>query len=173
LEQPSFSISTINPAVAVGPPVILPSSGSKLNETLRPIYTILSGSSETLPPNIGSGSFVDVRDVAFIHLWAFENPSKADGERYIACGGFGPNQAAADILYERYKGTKVGERIIRGTPGEGYVGFDKEGERVEKVRYLPGKVQISGKKAEREIGVQYISFQKSISDTAEALEKLL
>lgn len=102
-----------------------------------------------------------------------ENPSKANGERYIACGGFGPNQAAADVLREKYKDGKIAEKIVVGTPGEGYVGFDKATGRVEKVGYLPGRVQISGKKAEREIGIRYISFQKSISDTAEVLEKLL
>ena len=116
---------------------------------------------------------MDVRDVAFMHLWAFENPSKADGERYIACGGFGPNQAAADILREKYKGTKLGEKITKGTPGEGYVGFDEDRGRVESVAYLPGGVQVSGKKAERVMGIRYIQFQKSISDTAEVLEKLL
>jgi len=106
-----------------------------------------------------------------MHLWAFENATKSDGERYIACAGFGPFQAAADVLWEKYKGTEIGERIISGTPGEGYVGF--ENGRVEKIGYLPGRVQVSGEKAEREMGVRYISFQKSIVDTAEALEGLL
>jgi nucleoside-diphosphate-sugar epimerase len=171
VEKPSFSVSTINPSVVFGPPVILPSSPAKLNETLRPIFSILSsGPSASLPPNIGSGSFVDVRDVAFMHLWAFENAAKADGERYIACAGFGPSQAAADVLRERYKGTRVGEGIVRGTPGEGYSGGIGMGEKVE---YLPGRVQVSGKKAEREMGLKYVSFRKSILDTAEALEKLL
>jgi nucleoside-diphosphate-sugar epimerase len=171
--QPSFAISTINPSIVVGPPVVLPNSGSELNETLRPIYNILSGSASTLPANIGSASFVDVRDVAFIHVWALENPSLADGERYIACAGYGPNQAVADILRGKYKGTNIAEKIIVGTPGEGYEGFDKKSGRVERVGYLPEHVQISGKKAERETGMTYISFQQSISNTAEVLEKLL
>ena len=108
-----------------------------------------------------------------MHLWASENPSKADGERYIACGGYGPSQAAADVLNEKYKGTKIAEKIIVGSPGEGYLGFDKKSGKVEKVDYLPGKIQVSGKKSEREIGIQYISFPKSVADTAEVLEKLL
>lgn len=114
---------------------------------------------------------MDVRDVAFMHVWAFENAAKSDGERYIACAGFGPSQAAADVLSTKYKGTKIGEKIIKGTPGEGYVGFEN-GE-VEKVGYLPDRVQVSGKKAEREMGVQYIPFQKSIVDTAAVLKALL
>ena len=108
-----------------------------------------------------------------MHLWALENASKANGERYIACGGFGPNQAAADVLNEKYKGSKIAEKIVVGMPGEGYVGLNKATGRVEEVGYLPGRVQISGKKAEKEMGIRYISFQKSIIDTAEVLEKLL
>lgn len=108
-----------------------------------------------------------------MHLWAYENSSKADGERYIACGGYGPIQAAADVLHEKYKGTKAAEKIILGKPGEEYLGYDKESGRVQKVGYLPGRVQISGEKAEREMGIRYISFQKSVADTAEELEKLL
>jgi hypothetical protein len=108
-----------------------------------------------------------------MHLWAFENPSKADGERYIACGGFGPNQAAADVLREKYTGTKVGENIIKGTPGEGYSGYDGKNRKVERVVYLPRSAQVSGKKAEKEMGLRYIPFLKSILDTAEVLEKLL
>jgi len=124
-----------------------------------------------MPPSIGSGSFVDVRDVGAMHLWAYENAPKADGERYIACAGFGPTQAAADILSYKYKGTEIGEKVIKGQPGEGYVGF--EGGNVEEVAYLPGKVQVSGKKAVKEMGISYISFKKSVLDTAEVLEKLL
>ena len=132
----------------------------------------MSGNAPTLPPSIGSGSFVDVRDVAFMHLWALEHPSKADGERYIACGGFLPSQAAADILHDKYKGTERAEKTIKGTPGEGYVGYDKGNGVVTKVEYLPGRIQLSGKKAEREMGIKYTSAKKSIYDTAEVLEKL-
>ena len=108
-----------------------------------------------------------------MHIWAYENPSKADGERFIACEGFGPPQAIADILREEYKGTKIGEKIPVGETGVGYVGYNKETGQVDDINYLPGRIQVSGKKAEKVMGLRWISFQKSVIDTAKALEALL
>jgi hypothetical protein len=100
----------------IGPPVYLPSSGNQLNETLKPLFDIFSGATKTIGPPIGSGGFVDVRDVAFLHIWAFEYSDQADGERFCACQGFGPLQAVADILKREYKGTSIGEKIPLGEP---------------------------------------------------------
>lgn len=157
----------------IGPPVVVPSSPEKLNETLRPIFDVLSGRTKTIGPNIGSGSFVDVRDVAFIHVWAYEHPAKANGERYLATEGFGPLQAVADVLRYEYKGTPIGEKIPVGIPGNTYIGYNKETGKVEDVQYGHGLPRVSGKKAEREMGVRYLSFPQSVIETAKALEVLL
>jgi nucleoside-diphosphate-sugar epimerase len=133
----------------------------------------MSGAMKTISPNIGTGSFVDVRDVAYMHVWAYENPSKADGERYISFGGFGPVQATADVLRQKYKGTKIAENIILGNPGEGYVGYDKETGEVKAVEYPPGNIRASGKKAETEMGLKFIPFIQSLGETADVLEALL
>lgn len=148
-------------------------SGSKLNETLTPLWKIFSGEAKTIPPSFGSGTFVDVRDVAFEHVWAFENSSKADGQRYIACQGFGPAQAIADILRETYKGTSIAEKIPVGTPGEGYVGYNKATGVVEDVGYPAGRPRVDGSKASKAMGLNYITFKQSVIDTAKALEPLL
>lgn len=116
---------------------------------------------------------MDVRDVAFIHTWAYENPKKSDGERYIACNGVGPVQAIADILRDDYKGTPIVEKIPVGEPGTGYIGYNQETGQVENLTYLPEKAQVDGSKAKREMGLEYISFQKSVIDTAKAMEPLL
>jgi len=171
--KPSFAVTTVNPTVVIGPPIVLPSSGSKLNETLRPLFEIFSGEARTIGPNIGTGSFVDVRDVAYVHVWAYENADKADGERYIVAQGFGPLQAAADILREAYQGTEIGAKIPLGNPGQGYVGYNKEKGKVGSVNYEPGKFRVSGKKAEKETGVKYIPFKQSVLDTAKVFEALL
>jgi len=170
--KPNFAITAINPSVVIGPPVVLASSPNKLNETLRPIFSIFSGAAKTVPPNI-AGMFIDVRDVAFMHVWAYENSSKADGERYIACQGVESTQAIADILRHEYQGTEIGKKIVVGNPGEGYAGYNKETGNVDSVYYSPGIMQVSGKKAETEMGVKYISFAKSVLETAEVLKALL
>ncbi|CAD6443613.1 48775d96-b4dd-4517-ba77-da740819e717 [Sclerotinia trifoliorum] len=174
--KPAFAISTINPAVVVGPPVYLPKTGDKLNETLRPIWSMLSGNAKTIPDDIGSASWVDVRDVAYMHIWAFEHPEKSNGERYIGCVGIGPWQAHADITRAYFK-EKGEEQIVKniplGNPGEGYVGYNKETGIVERVELAPDAPRVSGEKAPKEMGFTYKSLAESTIATAEAIRPLL
>ncbi|PQE14092.1 hypothetical protein CJF31_00006631 [Rutstroemia sp. NJR-2017a BVV2] len=175
-QRPPFSITTINPTTVIGPPIIVPSSAEKLNETLRPLYALLSGHLTAIPATIGSGSFVDVRDVAYMHAWAYEHAPQADGQRYIACCGFGPPQAQADILrgYFRERKPEMLERIPRGEPGVGYEGWDAEkGGLSGKVEYTRDRYRFSGGKAEREMGLRYRDLAESSIDTAEAFRELL
>lgn len=166
-KTPKFSISAINPTITFGPPVILPSSPSKLNVTLKPVWALFSGESKTVPePVLGVGAFVDVRDVAQAHLWAYENHEAADGERYITAAGLGPAQAMADILREGYPDRH--DVIPLGKPGKGYDGYGKG-----YVGYLPEHVQACGEKAERVMGFNYIDFKTSVLDTAKTFEKFL
>lgn len=111
--------------------------------------------------------------MAYEHVWAYENSSEADGQRYIACEGFGPTQAIADILRYAYRGTSLAEKMPVGVPGEGYLGLNKETGDVGDVKFLPGTVRVDGSKAAREMGFKYISFKQSVLDTAKALEPLL
>ncbi|KAH7312962.1 hypothetical protein BKA65DRAFT_600504 [Rhexocercosporidium sp. MPI-PUGE-AT-0058] len=171
--KPKFSISTINPSVVIGPPIYLPPSASHLNETLKPLFSLLSGASKTIGPSIGSGGFVDVRDVSFLHIWAYEHPAQSDGERFCAVQGFGPLQAAADVLRVAYQGTRIGDGIPRGSPGTGYKGYDEGTGRVGRLDYEEGALRVSGEKAERVMGVRYRDFETSVLDTAKILEGLL
>lgn len=153
--------------------MLLPAMGCQLNETLLPVYNILSGKANQIPDPIGSASYVDVRDVASIHLWVYENPVKTNGQRYIAAAGCGPPQGIADILRKKYKVTKIEGQITVGVPGEGYIGYNKETGEIPAVSYLPEHSRPSGQKAETETGIKWISFVQSISDTADILEALL
>ena len=171
--KPHWSISSIIPTMVVGPPLLLPASGLDLNDTLKPIFNLISGTTKDIDAIFNSCSWVDVRDVATMHFWAYENAKKSSGKSYIACGGFGPMQAVADILHEKYRGTEIVEKIVVGKPGRCYDGFNKKTQSVEDVLYPAGKAQISGKKAEREMGIKWISFKQSIGDTADVLEALL
>lgn len=164
--KPGFTISTIHPGVVMGPPVQPPSIPEKLNATLRPLWGLLSGSVPHIPPISGSGTFVDVRDVAFMHLWAFENGEKADGERFIAVAGFGEPQAIADILREGYP-DRV-DKIPKGTPGAGYTGW-KDGI-VDSVGWTAGRIRMSGEKAQKFMGIEWIPMKRSVLDTAMAME---
>jgi len=101
-----------------------------------------------------------------MHIWAYEHPSKADGEKNLVTQGYGPLQAVANILRHEYKGQPE-------VSGAGYLGFDAKTGKVESVEWPEGRFRVTGKKAEREMGVDYISFQKSVVDTVKAFEVLL
>ena len=112
---------------------------------------------------MGVNSYVDVRDLAAVHLWCMAHSTQSDGQRYIVSAGLGPPQAAADILRKAYPGR---EGVIpKGEPGRVYLpdfGFAREGAR------CPGT-----KAVEAIDGLRYIRYDKSILDTAKVLERYL
>ena len=79
----------MKPAVVIGPPVNPPASLAGLNATLLPVWNIYSGEAKTVPPGLGASSYIDVRDVARLHIWCMEHPSESCGQRYIATNGRG------------------------------------------------------------------------------------
>ncbi|KAK5275647.1 hypothetical protein LTR40_012707, partial [Exophiala xenobiotica] len=108
---------------------------------------------------IGGAGYIDVRDVARMHIWAMEHPEQSDGQRYLVSNGKAPPQAAADLLREKFP-----ERdIIVGTPGQGYT---------QDYWYVQGESSVVSSKAYKALGVErFISYDKSILDTVEAFEK--
>jgi len=160
--KPPFAISAINPGVVTGPPVQPPAEASQLNETLKVTWELFSGELQTIPPPIGSGAYVDVRDVARIQVWAAEHPAESANQRYIATAGRGPPQAVADVLRKAYPARA--EKITKGEPGQGYPpdwSFPEDG------------MVVDGTKAEKAVGFTYIKFDKSILDTAKVMERYL
>jgi nucleoside-diphosphate-sugar epimerase len=161
--KPSFTMTTVNPAFVYGPLAALPEDPEKIAETVKPIYDILSGK-PLPPPAAGTGAFVDVRDVAALHVLAVEKGEVMNGERYIAAGGGGGTfQRIADILNEAYPERKG--KIDVGEPGVGYEtagsGFAKDGN------------VIDGSKAKGVLGREWIGFKKSVLDSAKVFERYL
>lgn len=169
LLQPTFSLSVVIPGVVTGPLIFPPVSAADLGVSLKPVFDIFAGKLSTVPPTIGSGCFVDVRDIAFMHLWAFEHPDIADGERYIGVAGYGATQACADILRKHYP--RRLDKIPMGLPGHGYKGY-VDG-RVERVEYPDGRFQISGDKAQKAMGIKWVTMQESVLDTVESFNGLV
>lgn len=155
--KPQFSISAINPGVVTGPPVHLPANPSHLNLTLRPIWLLYSGAPD-IPNTIGSGSYIDIRDVSALHIWCVEHPGESNGQRYVLAKGHAPPQAIADLLRKHYpqKSISVGE------PGAGYApGYG----------WLEHKWSYQSTKAEKALGRELIGFERSILDTVKVFEQ--
>jgi nucleoside-diphosphate-sugar epimerase len=168
-KKPPFSMTSIHPAVVMGPAPTFPASPEELAEGLKPLYKVWSGTSKEMPGPIGTSSYVDVRDVAEMHLWAALNPQKANGQRYIASAGYGPAQAFADILRERYPNDK---KIVEGTSGKGYTTGTDYCERPTQVWYPPERPQLCGRKIVEHMGIKYRVLVDSVVDTIEEWEKV-
>lgn len=162
----SLSLSAINPGVVTGPPIVWPSSPAKLNATLLPVWAIWSGDAKTngnkLPPQIGAATYIDVRDVAALHVWCMEHPEESRGQRYLATNGKANPQACADVLRRLYP--ECSERIILGNPGEGYV--------VGTFGWPEDEPTAKATKAFKAMGVrEFRSFEVSIKDTIDAFRQ--
>ncbi|MCJ1267695.1 hypothetical protein MMC22_007581 [Lobaria immixta] len=161
-KKPKFSISAVLPAVVIGPPVQPAANPDDLNMTIKPLWEIFSGAcagDRDLPPVIGIGSVVDVRDVAALHIWCAENPSDSNGQRYIISNGRGTPQAVADLLRKVYPDRK-------GLPAE-----KPEKDYDSDYSWPKGGPGIQETKAKGVLGRDLIGFERSVIETVEAFER--
>jgi len=160
-KKPNFTMTAINPVFVIGPPLSAPRTEAAIGDTYRNIWTIFSGAPHYEEPGF-LPQVVDVRDVAALMLYPIEHPQETDGERYIASSAAAHPQAYADILRKAYPEAK--NRIVEGTPGEGY----KKGYLAdESVTQL-----VDSTKAEKLLG-KWVPLEKSVVDTAKSLEGLV
>ena len=150
------------PGVVIGPPVQPPSNPDDLNMTIKPVWEIFSGAYPDdigLPPPIGTGSVIDVRDVSALHIWCAENPSESNGQRYLVTNGRATPQAIADVLRRAYPDRK-------GFPAD-------NPEKDYEADYSWGQqgMSIDETKAKSALERDLIGFETSVLDTAEAFER--
>jgi dihydroflavonol-4-reductase len=153
-------LATINPGAIIGP---------ALNEdhsySLQAIQRLLGG----LPaaPRLGF-TFVDVRDVAALHLLALTNPA-AGGERYIATDRFLWTAQVAAILRDRL-GDAAGKVPTRVAPNiliRALALFD--GSLRSVVGDLGKESFITSEKARTQLGWTTRPIEDSIEDTGRSL----
>ena len=156
--KPSFAVAAICPAVVTGPPISFPASPEKLNLTLLPLWQIYRGDT-TLPSQIGDAWYIDVRDVAEIHVWAVESPTQSSGQRYLLANGKAPPQAAADLMRKYFPQRK----IVVGEPGSGYN---------PDYSFVDGEISLDCSNTLEALGIgSFIGFEKTLLDTIVAFER--
>ncbi|KAL5090125.1 hypothetical protein Trisim1_004646 [Trichoderma cf. simile WF8] len=142
-EEHAFSLATINPPLIFGPHIGGITDLKHLNESTAVLWTLLDA--KEVPPTDFAG-FVDVRVAAKAHIEAYKRP-EAGGHRFLVASPFN-YQAAVDALREDIP--ELVNRIPEGTKG---------------INISDTVYSVSGKKAERILGTNYMPLRESLRDS--------
>ncbi|KAK1833421.1 hypothetical protein QBC39DRAFT_346020 [Podospora conica] len=161
--KPKFTVTAINPCYVTGPPLLIPESADKLGLTydVGPLLYLGKPIDKVGIPG-AFHTYVDVRDVARVVVFAIDHPDKVNNERYIVASAYAPPQAHADILRRAYP--ERADIIQKGTPGEGYT---------PGTYAFPKSKVYDGSKARGLTGQDYIPLEKTVIDTVESLKSIL
>jgi nucleoside-diphosphate-sugar epimerase len=153
-------LTTVQPSAIIGPTL-----SDDRSYSLQAIERLLTG----MPgiPKLGF-SFIDVRDVADLHIRAMTSPAAA-GERFIAAGPFLWMSEVAQVLRERLgpKAAKVPTRNVPNFIVRTMARFDPALRSV--VGDLGRRRSMSSEKAKAKLGWSPRPLDESIVDTAESL----
>ncbi|KZP01486.1 NAD(P)-binding protein [Calocera viscosa TUFC12733] len=149
-EKPGFSLTTLCPPMVFGPPQQPFTSLNKLNESVDELWQLFSGKAKEITFT-GFPGWVDVRDLAYLHVAALTNP-KAKNQRYLVTGGFYSFDQAVVIAREAFP-----EQAARMTPSTGKPA-DKH-------------YELDASKTVADFGIKWTPFNKTIVDTAGVLFK--
>ncbi|GAA0166801.1 dehydratase [Lithospermum erythrorhizon] len=141
VKDKGIDMVTINPAMVIGP-LLQPT----LNTSAAAILNFINGA-ETYPN--ASFGWVNVKDVANAHIFAFENPS-ANG-RYCLVERVAHHSDVVKILHDLYPDTKLPEKCADDKP------------------FVP-TYQVSKEKA-KSLGIDYIPLEVSVKETVESLKE--
>ncbi|KAK4067279.1 uncharacterized protein Triagg1_7722 [Trichoderma aggressivum f. europaeum] len=136
-----FDVVTITPPWIFGPYVTELTSTAHLSESVRLVYNLL-GAKEV--PAFDFGGYADVREVSAAHLLALEVPA-AGGQRFWV-GQPLRWQAVVDVGREEFPELK--SRLPEGKPG-----------------WREDAYGVDGSKAERVLGLKYLTFKETVRDT--------
>jgi dihydroflavonol-4-reductase len=161
-EGNGLELSVINPTAVIGPLF-----GNDDAPSLRTIRALLAGAYSACPP-FGTG-WVDVRDVADLHLRAMTDPGAA-GERFLAIAGHSLRIIeVARILHDRLgdRAAKVPAREL--TVAEAYE-LGETNPQLKALRPQLGKnFPSTSEKAERLLGWHPRPIEDTVAETAESL----
>jgi dihydroflavonol-4-reductase len=163
-EGNGLEMTAVNPTAVLGPAL-----GADYSHSIRLIKNMMDGQPGV--PKVNSG-FVDVRDVAELHVLAMTNPS-ANGERFLAIAGESLWIAdVAKIVRTRMGATadKVSTRVLPNWLVR--LGARKNAQMKAIVPMLGVNMNATSAKATRLLGWNPRSAEEAIVASAESLVKL-
>jgi dihydroflavonol-4-reductase len=158
-EHPEMKLTTINPALVLGPPL-----DRKIGTSLKLIARILSGK-DPMVPRMGM-SIVDVRDVALMHLRALQRPETA-GSRFIGAERFMWLKDVAWVLKAEYPDRKIATRQAPDWLIRFLAIFDKSLAGI--VPLLGHETPMDNTAAAEVLGMEFIEARQAIRTSASSL----
>ena len=154
-------LATVNPGAIIGPVL-----GEERSYSLQTIERLLEGDMPAIP-KLGF-SFVDVRDVADLHIRAMTDPAAA-GRRFIAVDRFMWLADIAAILRERLgdDASKVPSREAPNLLIKAVALFDKSVKPI--VPDLGVRTYMSSERARKELGWEPRPIEDAVIDCARSL----
>ncbi len=154
-------LATVNPGAIIGPVI-----GAERSYSLQTIERLIEGDMPAIP-QLGF-SFVDVRDVADLHIRAMTDPAAA-GNRHVAVDRFLWMAEVAEILRDRMgeDAKKVPKRTAPNALIKLVALFDKSVKPI--VGDLGKRTYMSSERARTELGWEPRPIEDSVIDTARSL----
>ncbi|KAF2396255.1 NAD(P)-binding protein [Trichodelitschia bisporula] len=151
--KPNFDLVVINPPLVLGPIVHYLNSLDALNTSNERVRNCIQGQWKDEIPDTGVFAWVDVRDLADIHVKAVELP-EAGGKRFFATAGFYSNKEIADIVRNHFPEYK-------NLPGPDIKGGDYPTE---------GLYKVDNSRVKSVLGTKFTSLEDSIVDLVKSLQ---
>ncbi|KAK3724080.1 methylglyoxal reductase (NADPH-dependent) gre2 [Vermiconidia calcicola] len=155
-ENPNFTIATMCPPLVIGPIVHYLNSFDALNTSNQRIRDTIQGKYKDETPAGAPYIFVDVRDLALLHVLAAEAESAANKRFFITAGHFNGNTIVDAIRknFPEYKDNLPKDSASGGDFPEG------------------GVYKINNKRAEELLGTKWTSLEQSVVDTVKSLKEV-
>ncbi|MBN7443414.1 SDR family oxidoreductase [Mycobacteroides abscessus] len=163
-EGHDMELTTIQPTGVLGPLL-----GGDDPPSLRTVSAMLTGALPACPP-FGTG-WVDVRDVADLHLLAATHPAAA-GERFIATSGRSLRMIEVARLLREYLGDGAAKVPTREMPLFAAKVLARISPKMAPLRFQLGlNLDTTAAKAERVLGWKPRTVAESLVDTANSLRE--
>lgn len=158
-EEFSLELTTINPSVVVGAPI-----DKKFGSSVSIVERILARKDPVLP-NL-TFSYVDVRDVATLHVLAIDNHGSI-GKRFLATSESLTFLEVAQTLQSAFPDRKFVTRVAPNQLIKLVAIFDKTVR--TSISYLGNPMHTSNHNAAKTFGIKFRSAKESIIETANFL----
>ncbi|KAI3406290.2 hypothetical protein KGF56_000770 [Candida oxycetoniae] len=100
-EKPKFTVTTIHPTYVLGPQAYEVKNKTQLNFSADISGKLLNlKPSDEIPEFFGD--YIDVRDTAKAHIFAFEHPEKSNGERFLLRDCYFTNDSLVELIRKNF-----------------------------------------------------------------------